>query len=135
MPAARLCPDDRPIVRNHDFARLERGDQKFANPGQKDLALDGTVKQTWRTDAPVAKSGDEGQGLPAPERGLALDPCATGTPSPKWRHTARPAKPGHPPHPELTATPNRLFSSTVTNVHSNFTWLGLNDAREEAFAG
>lgn len=74
------------IVHDHDVAGLKGGDQEGAHPGQEDLAVDRAIEQAGRIDPVAPEGGDEGQGLPAAERGLGLEAGAARAPAAQGRH-------------------------------------------------
>ena len=74
------------IVHDDDIARLEGRDQEGLNLGEEGLAVDRPIEQTRRLDPLASQGGDEGQGLPAAERGVGLQPGTSGTPAAQRRH-------------------------------------------------
>ena len=69
------------IFPTQDVARVQGRDQHLLDIGAEYLRIDRAVENPGRVDAVVAQGGEEGHGIPVPERGLGLHPVATSAPT------------------------------------------------------
>ena len=69
------------IVEDDDVARLQRRCEKLLDISAETLAVDGSVEQAGRVNPIVAKSGEEGRGLPLALRDLVDEAFSLRRPS------------------------------------------------------
>src|SRR5665811_2457734 len=73
-----MCIRDRTqIVHDDRIARLQLGDEKLLDIGQKHFAIDGTVNDAGRDHAALPQSSDERRDLPVAMRHCIDQPLAT----------------------------------------------------------
>ncbi len=74
------------IVRDHDVARPQGGDEDLVDVEPEGLAVDGPVEQPRRLDPIVPQGGQEGHRLPVTVRHLGLEALSARRPAPERGH-------------------------------------------------
>ena len=74
------------IVGHHDVTRIECGSEELLDPGAEAAAIDCTIEDGGGDDPIMSQPGQEGAGIPMPERRRTEQPLAPATATPQRRH-------------------------------------------------